>query len=298
MSPGNDAQSGATLIRARSRRQAMDWGLVLASQGIETTIGRDKSGGWQLRVSAQDGQKAIEALRQYQVENRGQPWRQTLPWPRLFFDWGCLSWAGLLALFYWLGVVDPGFKHAGIMDSDAVLSGQWWRIFTAMTLHLDLEHLVSNLCAGILLLGLAMGRFGTSIGLLASFLAGAAGNAFSLLFNEKPFDGLGASGMIMGALGLLSAQTLHHTNTAWMPLKHRFAGITAGIMLFVLYGLAPHADLAAHLGGFLGGLLLGIILVFAPKIFRPTKLTNLGSGIALAILLALTWGLALAKGKF
>ena len=100
------------------------------------------------------------------------------------------------------------------MDSAAVARGEWWRIFTAIMLHADAGHLISNLSIGVILFGFVMGRFGRGTGLLATLLAGAAGNALSLVLNSKPFYGLGASGMIMAALGMLSAQTLRWAGPA------------------------------------------------------------------------------------
>jgi rhomboid protease GluP len=272
----------------------MDWSLALISQGIAATIKHDAAGaGWQLEVSAQDGQKAFQTLRQYHQENRGWPWHNAIPLTRAHFDWFGLTWGLLLAWCFWLESVNPDFKRAGIMDTSAVLAGQWWRVFTAILLHADLAHLAGNLSIGILLFGLAMGRFGTGAGLLTAFLAGAAGNLASLLLNAKPFYGLGASGMVMGALGMLSAQTLRWGGKSGASLKQRLAGVAAGIMLFTLYGLAPGTDMAAHLGGFIAGLLLGVGLVFLPEEFLHSRKTNIASSFLLLALLAVTWGLAL-----
>ncbi|MDB6018173.1 MAG: rhomboid-related rane protein, partial [Pedosphaera sp.] len=197
-------------IPVRSQRQAMDWSLVLASQGIDGVIidQAEDDGGWGLIVATRDYARALKALRQYQAENRGWPWWQTLPRSTVHFDWGSVAWILLLGLSYWVSSINVRFQNVGIMDSTAVATGQWWRVFTAMMLHADIAHLVTNLSMGIVLLGLAMGRFGTGLGLLAAYLAGAAGNVASLMLNASPFYGLGASGMIMGALGLLTAQSV------------------------------------------------------------------------------------------
>src|SRR5579864_9563258 len=73
--PGMDL--GTSRIPAHSRRQAMDWSLVLLSQGIEATIDYSEEGaGWGLLVEAADYDKAVAAIWQYRVENRGWPWQQ------------------------------------------------------------------------------------------------------------------------------------------------------------------------------------------------------------------------------
>src|SRR5688500_16356435 len=59
------------VIPVKSERQAMDWSLVLVSQGIESTIERvPESDRWQLSVPSGDYARAVQALRQYHVENK------------------------------------------------------------------------------------------------------------------------------------------------------------------------------------------------------------------------------------
>jgi membrane associated rhomboid family serine protease len=273
----------------------MDWSLVLASQGIEAVIADPQDGlGWGLLVAQSDCARALQALRQYRIENRHWPWRQSLPWPELRFDWGSLAWAAVLVLFHSLAVRYNGLEAAGAMDSSAVFSGQqWWRIFTAMTLHADIAHLATNLSLGIVLLGLAMGRYGTGTGLLAAWLAGAAGNIASLFFNVKPFVGLGASGMVMGGLGLLAASSLLPGEHRSRSRKHFLIGLAAGTMLFILYGLAPGTDLAAHFGGFVAGVLLGTLLTSLPGPYIHKSLVNFTCGLLVAAMVAITWWIAL-----
>jgi len=117
----------------------------------------------------------------------------------------------------------------------------------------------------------------------------------SLVLNAKPFHGLGASGMVMGALGLLAAQSLLPGTDKRKSMKHFLSGVAAGTMLFVLYGLAPGSDLAAHFGGFVAGLLLGVLLVHAPAGFPQSPKVNLASGFLLVAMVSATWRLAFNK---
>jgi hypothetical protein len=58
-------QPAHTTIPVRTERQAMDWSLVLVSQGIEVTIERDPDiDRWQLVVNAPDRTRALRAIRQ------------------------------------------------------------------------------------------------------------------------------------------------------------------------------------------------------------------------------------------
>jgi len=191
-------------IPARSERQAMDWSLVLVSQGIETRIERpEQDAGWRLVVDLPDHQRALAAIRQYRLENRRRPWVRELPWSGLIFDWRSLLWSLVLISVFVVDQARSGYwRAAGVMDNQSVSSGEWWRLFTAVTLHQDLPHLTLNVATGIALLGLAMGSFGPGVGLLAAYLAGVGGNVAGFFLYARPHAGLGASGMVMGALGV------------------------------------------------------------------------------------------------
>jgi rhomboid protease GluP len=285
-----------TRITARSRRQAMDWSLVLASQGIEAVIEQPgEDGKWGLLIPAADAQKAFQTLRQYRLENREWSWRRPLPWPETRFDWLSLIWVALLVAIHWAANVRPVLYDAGMMASKAVHNGEWWRIFTAVTLHANVAHLAENLSIGVVLFGLAMGSYGSGIGLLAAYLAGVCGNLTSLWLSARPFEGLGASGMVMGALGLLAAESLRPSPKTTAPLTRKLAGVAAAILLFILYGLSPGTDIAAHFGGLVGGLVLGANLVRLPQRLRSSVGINLITGAALLALVGGTWWLALKR---
>ncbi len=284
-------------IPVRSHRQALDWSLVLVSQGIETTIVQaEDGGGWSLLVSREDYSQALRTIRQYRLENRGWPWQQVVFKQGFLFDWGSLAWALLVCLFYWLAN-RARLEPAGVMDGAAVLHGQWWRLFTAMWLHADPGHLAANATTGLVLLGLAMGRYGTGVGLLAAYLAGAGGNLIAGLLSLQPHRSLGASGMVMGCLGLLAVQSFSLWRQTPHAAKYIFSGICAGVMLFVLLALAPGSDIVAHLGGFASGAVLGAGLSLVLHSAQLPR-TNLLSGLVFALLVVLPWWLALAGAAF
>src|SRR6185295_19063615 len=91
------------IISARSERQAMDWSLVLVSQGIENVIeGASEDHGWRLMVAPGDCSRALQALRQYRQENRNRIWVQPLPWTGMIFDWRSVVWFIVLAIVFFL----------------------------------------------------------------------------------------------------------------------------------------------------------------------------------------------------
>src|SRR5688572_28711607 len=114
-------------LRAKTQRQAMDWSLVLASQGIEPVIQQDGEGKWQLLVPAAEEAQATAVIRQYRIENRHWYWRRTVLKQRLVFDWTAGLWVLLLVMFHWLSARNPGVRTAGVMSSEAVNAGEWWR---------------------------------------------------------------------------------------------------------------------------------------------------------------------------
>ncbi len=264
LEPNEPANLRPVRIPARSRRQAMDWSLVLASQGIEPVIELAAETGWALVVSPQD------------------------------YDSGSAAWVVLTVVFFWLSDTRANLPAAGIMDGAAVARGEWWRLFTATLLHADLGHLAANAVFGLVLIGLAMGQCGTGVGLLAAYLAGAGGNVASWLVYGEAHHGLGASGVVMGALGLLAVQSLPLLKGNPHAVKLAIAGLVGGVMLFVLLGLNPETDVVAHAGGFVAGLVLGSLLALAPRL-APKPLVNLGAGFLFTALVVLTWLLALTR---
>lgn len=277
-------------LPARSADQAMDWSLVLASQGIDSVIEQTPAG-WQLRVAAPDLGAARQAVALYEAENRPQPWRQEVLHSGWVFDWASVGWAVVVAAFFWLSDRNPGLREAGVLDA-AVLRGEFWRLFTAQWLHADLGHLVMNLATGLPLVGLVMGCYGSGSGLLAALLAGAIGNLATLALALEPHRSLGASGLIMGALGLLAAQGLVLGRRAAGMRRLSRAALAAGVMLFVLMGLSPGTDVVAHAGGFVGGLALGALVAQRLLLARRPWVNGVAM-LATFFLTVWTWGLAL-----
>jgi rhomboid protease GluP len=270
----------------------MDWSLVLVSQGIESIIESAEESGWGLLVPTEDYERTVEILKQYRAENRHWPWRQRISPKGTLFDWGGLGWMLLIGFFYWVQTHSIPVRDAGLMDADAVSKGEWWRLFTAIFLHADLGHFAMNASLGVFLLGLTMGNFGTGLGLLAAYLAGSAGNIATWLIFSEGHRSLGASGMVMGCVGLLASQSIFSGAGRPHRLQYAVGSIASGVLLFVLLGLSPGSDVLAHLGGFVSGLVLGGILLLRPRLAQNTA-ANIFAGVVFCLLVILPWWLAL-----
>jgi rhomboid protease GluP len=129
------------------------------------------------------------------------------------------------------------------------------------------------------------------VGLLAAYFAGVGGNVLSWAVATQPHLGLGASGMVMGCLGLLAIQSVSLWRKTSRVGKEFLVGLSGGVLLFVLLGVAPGTDVVAHFGGFLSGLVLGIVL--APWIRSVRKpLPNLIGILCFIVLFLWPWWLA------
>jgi membrane associated rhomboid family serine protease len=278
-------------IPTRSKRQAMDWSLVLASQDIAAIITRGEMG-WELLIDQPDYERAKAVLSQYQVENRGWRWTHEVPGTSMDFHWGSLLWAaGMAGFYYWTMVRSPALQDLGMVKSDRIVHGQWWRLFTAVTLHENLSHLAGNVSMGFLLLGFAMARYGPGAALLAAFVAGAAGNLASVLL-DPTHESLGASGMVTAALGLITVQRFAPRRTNHLGRMIFRRAIAAGVLILVLIAFGPGVDVVAHLGGFLAGAIFGLALGFIKPNTLQRGTVNLAAGLLLAALVVVTWLLA------
>ena len=282
-------------IFTRNRRQTMDWSLVLASQGIEHVLEHFGETGWALAVAEQDYERSLANIEQYRLENARWRWRQPIFQPGFFFDWSSAGWVLLLVIFYGWSEERGDLRNLGEMKVSALSQGEWWRLFTATWLHANVAHLAANAVFGFLFMGLVMGRYGPGLGLLAAYLAGVGGNVADWLVYNASQGSLGASGVVMGALGLLSIPpfVLFRQRKA-AAFKLVTMGLLSGLLLFLFLGVSPEADVIAHFGGFVSGLLLGLLLALAPKLGQRPPV-NVTAGILFVSLVVLPWLWAAAR---
>ncbi len=258
----------------------MDWSLVLASQAISTIIQHTEQEGWHLLVEPEDQPRAVAAIRQFRRENLHWFWRRSEVWPDFHFDTRAWVWCFYLIAVHLVTTTSfPAFRQAALMDSGRASAGEWWRICTAMLLHVDPAHLLANVCFGFVLFGLAMANYGAGLGLLASYAAGAAGNIAGWAIYPDAYRSMGASGMVMGALGLMAVHSIAYWRRQQLHGSRAFKALASGVLLFLLLGLDPNTDVLAHLGGFIAGVLIGGALIALPEKAFRNKFVQLMAGI-------------------
>ncbi|HZD51039.1 MAG TPA: rhomboid family intramembrane serine protease [Silvibacterium sp.] len=181
--------------------------------------------------------------------------------------------------------------------------GQWWRLITAMFVHVGIIHIATNMWC-LWNLGLLAEPLMGPMGVFAAYIfTGFAGNLLSVAVHPgvpggpQSIVGAGASGAVFGLAGvlivllkspLLPVPKPELKRLRWSVIQ--FALLNFAIGLYTVFGPSPvQIDNMAHLGGFLSGLALGVPLV--PRIgaqretfLRRRRLALGGMAFALALL--------------
>lgn len=184
----------------------------------------------------------------------------------------------------------------GASHAPSLARGEWWRTITAVFLHIGPRHLLTNMVA-LLLLGPPVAEaWGVGRGYLLYLAAGVAGNEFSFALSPRDTAKAGASGAILGLLGVLAGTRVRAIRAPGArPGRYKTWHIVAMVLAF--YGFVVgtgHADHLAHVGGLLAGAAL-VFVVPPPGRLSPRadRLTGAASGGAalLATLVAalLAW---------
>jgi membrane associated rhomboid family serine protease len=212
---------------------------------------------------------ALEAVREqlacFDRESVGWPPRPAVEHPpaRRFELFTPLLWAVVVLAVFWCQGEQPGrWESAGALDTQAVFDqGEWWRPATALFLHADLGHLVSNVVSGVFVFAAVLATIGRRRGWLLLAFASLAGNlAVAALNYPGPYRSLGASTAIFAGLGLLTGRAVRGFRRPGRPHPWRavFAPLAAGLTLLALFGAGGlHTDVGAHVTGFAAGLALG-----------------------------------------
>jgi len=261
-SPAGDlAEAGVYATAA----EGFDHGLVVLAMGRPYWL-VPGGGGFRLLVEPRGVEEVSEELACFDRESVGWPPRPVVrPVARGFELATPLLWAVSIAWIYLGQCLWPGsLEDAGELDSQAVFGrGEWWRALTALFLHADIGHLVSNALSGIFAFAAVLSTFGRARGWLCLALASAAGNlAIAALNYPGPYRSLGASTAVFAGLGLLTGRAVREvgrdsTVRSWRAV---LAPLAAGMALLGLYGAGGlNIDVGAHAAGFLAGLALGFV---------------------------------------
>ena len=177
-----------TVFRSAQRRECNERLLVLTAVGVEAVI-TAADGAFLLRVAPHDAGYAVRHLLQYDAENRPPP-PPPLPPPVYGHAWvGCAIYVLVLVGVAWVlsnGLVRLDAFDLGELDAARVQAGEWWRAWTALTLHLDAPHLAANLGAGTWFGYLAARQMGSGTAWLITVTGAALANLLEGLLAPPP----------------------------------------------------------------------------------------------------------------
>lgn len=160
--------------------------------------------------------------------------------------------------------------NIGCLDAGLVISQkEYYRIFSCMFLHMDIEHIVSNMIF-LVALGQMLEMVTGHISFLIVYLfSGIGGSIFSLAYmilTAQYYTSIGASGAVFGLVGALLFLVVMNNG--------RYAGISLPRILFAIFYMiysgynSPQVDNSAHIGGLIAGMITMLVIYFIGKIKR------------------------------
>ncbi|MGH7959805.1 MAG: rhomboid family intramembrane serine protease [Opitutaceae bacterium] len=255
--------------------EAAEHGLVVLASGHSYWL-VEGAGQYRLLIERDAVESVRYHLSAYDRERTGWPPPPIIdPWrPGKTDLFTPLWWAvTVLALFNYSGRW-PDWHDRGALDTQAVFErGEWWRVLTALFLHVDAAHVISNALGGLLVFSAVVSTFGRLRGWSLLLPASVLGNiAVAAVNYPGPYSSVGASTAIFAGVGLLTGRSIR---VAWRSVHpHRwramFGPFAAGIIVLALHGAGgQRVDVGAHLTGFLAGLAVGFVAgLLKPRVPR------------------------------
>ncbi len=291
-----------------SDRALRDGALVLSAMSIPHGVARGSGGGY-LLVRDHDYGRARGQLDRYEEENRDFPPQRRRERPRYSgLPFVALAFA-LLVAFAWVTgpVAKPqgAWFQQGSSVSQLVLSSEPYRAVTALTLHADAAHVLSNLVSGAIFGRALEKRLGPGAAGLAIVGAGAVGNVANAMFYAslgEPHRSIGASTAVFAAVGLLATSQLFlgtkQTRTPQLGQHHvteYIAPLIGGLALLGALGSSPNTDIGAHAFGLLAGFVIGVPFAWLARRSRSTSpALQAALGVLALGVVGGSWALALA----
>ena len=173
-------------------------------------------------------------------------------------------WVIALLVVFAMQGEDAGFSDRYCNSSLALFDGgEWWRPFTSLFLHGDFNHMIGNICFGVIFCVLVAHSVGPVLGWVLILASGTIGNILTAgIHYPDPFQSLGASTATFGALGMLVGVGAY---VAWRSRSYRKLGtvlvpIGAGVVLLGWLGVGgERTDVLGHVMGFAAGSVLGLV---------------------------------------
>lgn len=279
--PPPDLQAGSTLVEVatgRDERALRETALVLASAGIEHISQVDASH-WRILVADPSSARARIEIENYRAENR--TWPPPTSVPRSLSDGviGGALYVFTVVLIHALstyGAFNLDWRGAGVLHAELVRAGELERLVTALTLHGDLTHLISNVVFGVSFGVLTAHALGGGLTWFLALVAGVLGNLTNAMIQAPSHRSLGASTSVFAILGILSAYEWARRSGLRQATFRRVAPVLAAAVLLGWLGVGDpennrRVDVWAHVLGMAFGAALGVITAMTGL---PTRLNS------------------------
>ena len=287
-----------------SERRVRLWALVLDARDVPCRIEPGENG-WRLLVPTDSLATACNELRLFEEENRYWPPLPPPPRPLAENTLATLSVLILLAVFHNIIQLDtalpglsppPDWAGLGSAQAGKILDGQWWRLITALTLHSDGLHLISNLAIGGVFILLLCSELGSGLAWGLLLVSGALGNLANACLQAPSHNSVGASTLVFGAVGILAA--ISAVRYRQQLRRRRALPVAAALALLALLGTeGKNTDLGAHLFGFGFGIGLGLATEsLVARYGRPGPVANAILALLCALVVLASWWAALVPG--
>jgi len=285
-------QSETILRVIRNEDLAHDWELVLLSQGLSPQL-RNSPEGIVLTVPRQQAERALAGLAAYDKENSRKVHRADTTTNGVDVIGGILAGSLLFGFFAATVLCNAAaWLERGSANAAGIVDGEFWRAITALTLHGDIAHALSNGFAMGVFLGALSSQLGTGLAAALTLASGALGNLANAYLQGTPHNAVGASTSVFGAVGMLGSLALMRRRRATESSRRAWVSIAASLALLGMLGSSgTRVDVAAHLLGFLAGGLLGIPVSLLPA--RPSSSMQWLCGAATIASIVYCWVLAL-----
>lgn len=214
-----------------------------------------------------------------------------------------LAWTGsilyalvMMAVAYAAGIDALGFDWigGGTLNGAIPATNEWWRVVTALTLHADVGHLLSNLAFGTVFGFLASRALGGGVAWACILIGAMLGNALDAIVMPTEQRSLGASTAVFAALGILSAYAWSQETQNNLRWAKRLGPLIAGVILLGFLGAGgERTDVIAHVTGFFSGCVLGVALGKIPERRFDSRGLQLAAGAFTLAAIAAAWMFAM-----
>lgn len=186
------------------------------------------------------------------------------------------------------GISGAVLFRLGATGAPWLAAGQWWRLVTAIFLHAGLIHIGFNLWCLFDVGPMVEDLFCSSKYVTFYLVTGVFGFVVSAFWNPYG-SSIGASGAIMGLIGILIGAS-YHLGSMGRDLRRQ---LWRWVIYIAIFGLLPMfaVDNAAHFGGFICGLALGYFISSGEPQTGPDE--RLWNTLAIVSVLAIAGSFAL-----